>query len=53
MQANAERHSRRDLRSARRQYLDEEGVVADLPDIARNRDLLRKIYRFMSLSPRP
>jgi 2-oxoisovalerate dehydrogenase E1 component alpha subunit len=35
----------------RRQYLDEDGnVVADLPDIARDRDLLRKIYRHMSLS---
>jgi 2-oxoisovalerate dehydrogenase E1 component alpha subunit len=35
----------------RRQYLDEEGnALADLPDLARDRDLLRKIYRFMSFS---
>lgn len=35
----------------RRQYLDEEGnVLADLPDLARDRDLLRRIYRFMTFS---
>jgi pyruvate dehydrogenase E1 component alpha subunit len=35
----------------RRQYLDEEGnALADLPELARNRDLLRKIYWFMSFS---
>lgn len=52
MQANAEKDTvAATFEVRRRQYLDEEGnVVADLPDIARNRDLLRKIYRFMSLS---
>jgi pyruvate dehydrogenase E1 component alpha subunit len=52
VQANAEKDTvAATFEVRRRQYLDEEGnVVADLPDIARNRDLLRKIYRFMSLS---
>lgn len=52
MQASAERDSLvASFEVRRRQYLDEEGnALGDLPDVARNRDLLRKIYRFMSFS---
>ena len=52
MQANAVRDGLvATLEVRRRQYLDQEGnALADLPDVARDRDLLRKIYRFMSLS---
>jgi 2-oxoisovalerate dehydrogenase E1 component alpha subunit len=52
VQANAERDTVvATFEVRRRQYLDEQGnVLADLPDVARDRDLLRKIYRFMSLS---
>jgi 2-oxoisovalerate dehydrogenase E1 component alpha subunit len=51
VQANARDRLVATLEVRRRQYLDEEGnALADLPAVARDRDLLRKIYRFMSLS---
>jgi 2-oxoisovalerate dehydrogenase E1 component alpha subunit len=52
VQANAERDTVvASFDVNRRQYLDDEGnAVADLPEVARDRDLLRKIYHFMSFS---
>jgi 2-oxoisovalerate dehydrogenase E1 component alpha subunit len=52
VQANAERDTVvATFEVRRRQYLDEDGnALANLPDVARDRNLLRKIYRFMSLS---
>ena len=55
MQANAVRDGLvATLEVRRRQYLDQEGnALADLPDVARDRDLLRKIYRIHVFLPRP